>query len=326
MKRFFSAFLICFLLVFVLSSCDNNTTNDSSEKTEEQVKNETIYIPIISKGQEHQFWKAVKAGADKAAKEFGVEITFEGPASESEVDKQIEMLKTALSKNPSAICLAALDSKKIQEYLVQASDNGVPIIGFDSGVDSELTLTSASTDDYAASAYAAGKMAEFLNYEGKIAVICHSETSVNRRDGFVHAVQEKYPKLQIVTIEYTGGDVAKSMDATKKMLAKYPEIKGIFGTNEGCAVGCVNGIKELKKDGEIIIIGFDSGKAQMDAIRKGIEKGAITQNPVGIGYKAVEAAVRAIRNEQVDKIIDTGFYWYDKNNIDDDEIQAVLYE
>src|SRR5512139_750920 len=69
------------------------------------------YIPVISKGFQHQFWQAVKAGSEKAAKDFNVDITFEGPESESQVDKQIEMLQAALDKKPAAICFAALDSK-----------------------------------------------------------------------------------------------------------------------------------------------------------------------------------------------------------------------
>ena len=64
----------------------------------------------------------------------------------------------------------------------------------------------------------------------------------------------------------------------------------------------------------------------MDAIRAGTEAGAITQNPVGIGYKCVEAAVKASKGETLPKVIDTGFFWYDKTNIDNAEIQAVLYE
>ena len=67
------------------------------------------YIPIISKGFQHQFWQAVKKGAEKAAKELNVKITFEGPETESKVDKQIEMLQAALDKKPAAIGFAALD-------------------------------------------------------------------------------------------------------------------------------------------------------------------------------------------------------------------------
>jgi len=59
---------------------------------------EPIYIPVISKGFQHQFWQAVKKGAMQAALDYGVEITFEGPETEAQVDKQIEMLEAALSK------------------------------------------------------------------------------------------------------------------------------------------------------------------------------------------------------------------------------------
>lgn len=75
-----------------------------------------------------------------------------------------------------------------------------------------------------------------------------------------------------------------------------------------------------------MVIGYDSGKQQIDAIKSGVEAGAITQDPIGIGYKAVEAAVKAIKGEQLPKVIDTGFHWYDKTNIDSDEIKPLLYE
>ena len=130
-----------------------------------------IYIPVISKGFMHQFWQAVKSGADAAAADYGVTITFEGPESESEVAKQIDMLQTALDKQPNAIVIAALDSKAAIPLLEVAAGRGIPIIAFDSGVDSDLVLTTAATDNYAAAAKAADRMAELIGYEGKVAVI-----------------------------------------------------------------------------------------------------------------------------------------------------------
>ena len=69
-----------------------------------------VYIPMISKGFQHQFWQAVKAGADQAGKDLKVKVTFEGPETEAMVDKQIDMLSAALAKKPAAIGFAALDS------------------------------------------------------------------------------------------------------------------------------------------------------------------------------------------------------------------------
>jgi ribose transport system substrate-binding protein len=77
---------------------------------------------------------------------------------------------------------------------------------------------------------------------------------------------------------------------------------------------------------DVVVVGYDSGKAQTDAVRDGTIAGAITQNPVGIGYEAVKAGVMALKGEKVPPHIDTGFYWYDKTNINDAEIKAVLYE
>ena len=96
------------------------------------------YIPVISKGFQHQFWQAVKQGSEKAAKDFNVDITFEGPETEAQVDKQIEMLQTALDKKPAAICFAALDSKAAIPLLEKAKAANIPVIGFDSGVDSDI--------------------------------------------------------------------------------------------------------------------------------------------------------------------------------------------
>ncbi|MDI3548477.1 MAG: ribose transport system substrate-binding protein [Halanaerobiales bacterium] len=290
---------------------------------------EKLYIPVISKGFQHQFWQAVKLGAEQAAKDYNVEITFEGPESESQVDKQINMLQTALSKNPDALCFAALDSKAAIPLLEEAKAKNIPVVGFDSGVDSDIPVTTAATDNVAAAAYAADKMAELIGYEGEVAVIVHDQTSrtgIDRRDGFVNRIKEKYPKIKIVDIQYGGGDHLKSTDLAKTIIQAHPNLKGFFGANEGSAVGVINAVTELNMIGKIVVIGYDSGKLQLNAIRSGLMAGAITQNPVGIGYKAVEAAVKAINGEELPEVIDTGFYWYDINSIDSSVIKPLLYE
>ena len=290
---------------------------------------ERLYIPVISKGFQHQFWQAVKAGSEQAAKDFNVDITFEGPESEAMVDKQVEMFQTALDKNPAAICLAAVDSKAFEPLLQRAKEAGVPVIGFDSGVDSDIPVSTAATDNIAATALAADKMAELIGGEGEVAIIAHDQTSrtgIDRVKGFTDQITSKYPNITIVDTQYGGGDHLKSTDLAKAIIQAHPNLKGFFGANEGSIIGVLNAVQELGKEGEIVVIGYDSGKQQMDAIRAGTEAGAITQNPVGIGYKCVEAAVKAAKGESLPKVIDTGFYWYDSTNIDDPQIKAVLYE
>ncbi len=285
------------------------------------------YIPLVSKGFQHQFWQAVKTGAEQAAKDLNVRITFEGPDSETMVDKQIDMLAAALSKNPKAIGFAALDSQAAIPLLRKAQAAKIPVVAFDSGVDSDIPVTTATTNNIAAAALAADKMAEFIGGEGDVALVVHDQTSrtgIDRRDGFVNRIKEKHPKINIVSVQYGAGDHLKSTEITKSILQANPRLKGMFGANEGSAIRVINGAREMNR--KIVIIGYDSGKQQKQAIRDGLMAGAITQNPLGIGYKTVEAAVKALKGEKLEKVIDTGFFYYDKSNIDDPKIAAVLYD
>ncbi|GLH76901.1 LacI family transcriptional regulator [Bradyrhizobium sp. SSBR45G] len=288
---------------------------------------EDVYIPLVSKGFQHQFWQAVKLGAEQAAKAANVKITFEGPETEAMVDKQIDMLSAALAKKPQAIGFAALDSKAAIPLLKKADAGKIPVIAFDSGVDSDIPLTTCTTDNLAAAGLAADKMAGLIGDAGEVAVVVHDQTSrtgIDRRDGFLKQIKDKHPNIKIVSVQYGGGDQLKSTEITKSILQANPNIKGIFGANEGSAIGVLNGVKEMKK--KIVVIGYDSGKQQKAAINSGEMAGAITQNPIGIGSCTVDAAVKALKGEKLPKVTDTGFYWYDKSNIGDAKIAAVLYD
>lgn len=288
------------------------------------------YVAIVSKGFQHQFWQSVKDGAEEQGEKMGAKVTFEGPATESDVEDQITMLRNAISRQPDAIGFAALDSRAAQGLLQQADSQGIPIIAFDSGVDSDIPLTTAATNNKKAAAEAAEHMAELIGHEGKVGMVIHDQTSgsgQDRRDGFMEWMKENAPDVQLLEPQYGEGDQNKSANITKNLLTSNPEIAGIYGSNEGSAIGVIKGVKESGMGGEVTIVGFDSGQAQIDAIKDGIEDGAITQDPIGIGQKVVEAAMKAIngKGDELEEQIDTGYYWYDKSNIDDPEIDAVLY-
>ncbi|BCZ83062.1 LacI family transcriptional regulator [Paraburkholderia terrae] len=285
------------------------------------------YIPLISKGFQHQFWQAVKSGAEQSAKENNVRITFEGPETEAMVDKQIDMLSAALAKKPQALGIAALDSKAAIPLLKRAQSSKIPVIAFDSGVDSDIPLTTCATDNLAAAALAADKMAGMIGNSGEVGVIVHDQTSrtgIDRRDGFLNEMKSKHPNVKIVSVQYGGGDHLKSAEIAKAMIQANPNIKGIFGANEGSAEGAAIGVKESGK--KLVLIGYDSGKEQKEDIMSGLMAGAITQNPVGIGKCVIDSAVKALKGEKLPKKVDTGFYWYDKTNINDPKITAVLYD
>ncbi|WP_070000949.1 ABC transporter substrate-binding protein [Cellulosilyticum sp. I15G10I2] len=290
---------------------------------------ENVYIPIIAKGLKYSFWESVRLGAEEAARDLGIKITFEGPQEEAQTQQQLDMLNIALSRSPQAVILSAVDSRAVTPYLEEAQAKGIPVIGFDSGVDSPIVRTTVATDNYGAGELAAEKMVELLDKKGKVAIIIQDATSqvaTNRRDGFIDTITQQYPSMDVVAVGYGEGDAKKSSEIAKDIFKNHPDLKGIFGGNQGSAEGIAKALRELNKEGEITAIGFDSGNILTEAIRDGIIVGAVSQNPKEIGYKAVETAFKAYRGETLPAFIDTGYVWYDKSNIDNPEIKEFLYK
>src|SRR5690349_17007720 len=148
----------------------------------------------------------------------------------------------------------------------QAKNAKIPVIAFDSGVDSDVPVTTAATDNLAAAAEAAKHMADLIGHSGKVAMVVHDQTSVTgvqRRDGFKDYMTKNEPNIKIVDIQYSG-DPLKATDLAKAIIAANPDLKGMYGSNEGAAIGVVHAVQELGIQGKLTIIGFDSGKDQID--------------------------------------------------------------
>jgi len=205
---------------------------------------------------------------------------------------------------------------------------GVPALG----PDSDCALGVAYTNSLAAGSLAADKMAALLGGKGKVLVVGHSQTNqtgIDRAKGFTNRIKAKHKGIKLLTVQYAeGGDALKAQEIVSASLVANKDLKGVYGTNEGVSIGAGQAFKAAKlKNGAIKLIGFDSGKQQMANIKSGLQTGAITQSPMGIGAKTVEALVNYVRNKTVPKpLIDTGFYYYDKKNISDPTVAGNLYE
>ncbi len=299
-------------------------------QVEEIEETNQIYIPVIGKAQ-FPFWQVVKSGVEKAARDYNVYAIFQAPETEEphHINTQLNLLKSALANHPKAIVLAALEPRFVTPYLEQARDEGIPVIGFDSGVDSLIARTTVTTDNYGAGELAADQMAQLIGGAGKVGIIVPNQTSKNlmdRRDGFINTIREKYPNIELLPVLDSQGDDKRARELMRIFIAENPELHGIFGANESVSEAIIQVVKELNQEGEVEIVGFDSGRILLDAIREGIVAGAVTQNPANMGYMSIEAAIRAYHGERLPEFIDSGFAWYDRYNMDTPEIRSMLYE
>lgn len=288
-----------------------------------------IYIPVITKQIDTNFFQLIKAGTEQAAESYDIETTFDGAKLGEPAEVQLNKLNSVLSQKPQAIVLTALDSKAAAPYLEEAQAAGIPVIGLDTGVDSPIVKTTVSTNNYDAGAFAAEKMGQLLNGKGKVGIVALdriSKVAEARTTGFVDTLQNNYPNIEILPPKYNSDSVVLAKARTKALLTEHPDIAGIYAQGDDISTGVIQAIKELQKEGQVTIIGFDSSKTLSDAVREGTVAGAVSQDPVGMGYLAIQAALKAYKGETLPEFIDSGFFWYDKSNIDSPEIQPYLFE
>lgn len=307
-----------------------DTSGDMQDWEKAAVKGDgTKTIYLVSKGFQHRFWQAVKEGAEEAGKACGYKIQFVGPQNEKAVTEQTDQLNTAFSSKPAAIGFAALDSAAAAETLDKIKAEGIPVVAFDSGVDSDIPVTTVQTDNYAAAGEAAKHMIEILgDKQGSVGMVCHDQTSTTGKQrcaGFKDYFEKNAPSNLTLVQEQYAGEVGLAADTAKGIIQANSDIVGMYGSNEAAASGVVQGVSESGKS-DVTIVGFDSGKPQQDAIKDGSEAGAITQSPKRMGELTVKAAIAAINKGELPNVIDSGFAWYTKDNIADSSIAPNLYE
>lgn len=284
-------------------------------------------VYLVSMGFQHQYWQAVRQGAEAAGEEYGYQVEFVGPDDESQVTQQMNLLKTAFDTRPAAIGLAALSGDAARPLLEEIDAAGIPVIAFDSGVDYDIPVTTVQTDNVGAAEEVAKRVIEWTGGEGTIGLVCHDQTSQvgqERCDGFQNYIREHAPGMEMTTPQYAN-QVDLAANTALAMVQANPDIVAVYGANEAAAGGAVQGVRESGRT-DIGVFGFDSGATQMDAIRAGAQVGAVTQAPVRMGYETVVAAAKAIHGQELPKIIDSGFAWFDAENMDDPEIADNLYE
>ena len=320
MKKKLLAMLSCAaLLAASVTGCSSSKPAESaaapaagSEATSEaaaeaDAPSKDVKIALITMDSIDQHWVTLNEGAQKAAAELGVSVTFMSPNTKDDA-QQIECVNNAVAGGYQAIIVAANGPDAISSALKEASSSGVKIVYVDSpaNVDAEATF---STDNEAAGKTAGEEMIKALEAagitSGKIGIVnvnAATDSTVKRENGFRSAFEGK--GFELMETQYGEGDAAKSQTIAENYITQG--VVGIFGCNEGSTTGTGNAIK-ASGSSDIIGVGFDKSDAILNLIDDGYLLCTMAQNPDVMGEEGVKAAVKAINGESLGgKVTDTG--------------------
>jgi len=287
-----------------------------------------IYIPVVSKGYQHEFWQTVKLGSDTAAKELGVKTSFVGPADETQINQQIQLMEDMMARQPQAILLAALDANALVLPVEMAKSRGVEVATFDSGVNSDIPKSFIATNNIKAGGDAAVALGDMLKGKGKVGIIAHvagTQSAIERSEGFIEVMKASYPDIELLEIQYSDGDPQKAMDKTIDMYRANPDLAAVYATNEGATTGVANAISSMQLSGKVLVMGFDSTEGIISFLKAGTIQGFIVQDAYQIGYQGLTTLYHILEGKEVPKVVDIPVVIITKANIDSPEMQSVLH-
>jgi ribose transport system substrate-binding protein len=289
-------------------------------------------IAVIVKTVNSTFWQNVQKGAEAAikAEPGGHTLTVQGPASESAVADQVNMVENAVTRGVAGIVLAPCDPDALVPVVKRAWEAHIPVVVIDSALSPRADRyhqAFLATDNRRAGERAAEALIARVGTEGQIAVMSYvagvgSETG--RVGGFIDYVKS-HSKLQVLGPYYSQSQMATALNQTTDILAAYPALKGIFGANEPTAVGMGRALKQSGKAGRIVGIGFDGNQDLQGFIKDGTLAAILVQGSFQMGERGVATAAKLLRKEPVEKVIDTGAVLVTRDTIGSPEARNVLY-
>jgi ribose transport system substrate-binding protein len=290
-------------------------------------------IAVIPKGTSHAFWQSIRAGAERAGREFGATIIWRGPLREDDRDSQVSEVEGFVGRGVSGIVLAPLDESALVQPVAEAGRKKIPVVLFDSGLKGDGYVSFVATDNLKGGRLGGERLAQSLNGKGKVMLLRYAEghdSTAKREQGFLDAMKAN-PGIEVVSSnQYVGADVEGAYKRAESLLSTYKKpdgslsIDGIFTPNESSSFALLRVLQDNGWAGKVKFVGFDASPNLVKGLREGGIDGLVVQDPVQMGYTAVKTMVAHLKGQPVEKWIDTGVHVATRENMATPEIKALL--
>jgi len=260
-------------------------------------------------GMRHgDYWKTVYSGAETAAREYGVNLSFLAPDDEEDVKGQAALVAQALEDGADALILAPNDDIALAGAVNEAA-LAVPVVIIDSKVNSSKPKSYIGTDNYEAGRKAAEELIRLMEGRssriGIMGFVQGTQKAEMREKGLLDTLA-KHPEIAVVEKEYSFSDQQLATQLTQAMIETHERLDAIVALNSIASLGVAEGLGKLGLEGTVKLIAFDSTVQELELMQEGVISATIIQNPFSMGYLGVRHAVEAMKSQKVPAIVDTG--------------------
>ncbi|WP_128380051.1 sugar ABC transporter substrate-binding protein [Streptomyces cavernae] len=255
-----------------------------------------VKVGLITKTDTNPFFVKMKEGAEKSAKENGVQLVTAAGKFDGDNAGQVTAIENMVASGVKGILITPSDSKAIVPAIEKARAKGVLVIALDTPTEPEDAVDALFATDNLKAGELIGEYAKAA-MKGKTAKIATLDLApgvsvgVQRHNGFLKGfgIDEKDPA--VVCSQDTGGDQAKGQTAMENCLQKEPDINVVYTINEPAALGAYTALKAKGREKDVLIVSVDGGCTGTTAVKDGKIAATSQQYPLKMAAEGVKAVV-----------------------------------
>jgi ribose transport system substrate-binding protein len=314
--------LAVLLGLLVAAGCGDD--DDSSSGGGEDQDYEIVFIPGVA-GDD--FFHTIWLGAQERAKKVGASIEQQAPPK-YEPASQIPLVNAAIAKKPDALLVAATDADALRAPLKTASDRGIKVLTFDTGVtDPSFVVTHVSSDIVDAGRIVGTELVRLVGENGELMYIDHAPGvafAKDLRSGFEEVVKST-PGVTLLPVQYSEIEPQKANTITRTTVTSHPNLAGAFvgvGVN---AQGAVPALKAAHKLDQVKTVAFDAFADNMKFLTAGELNAVVSVAARDYGHELVDLAVDSLDGKDVPPSVKPKICVLTAENQDDPENKPCLY-
>jgi rhamnose transport system substrate-binding protein len=297
MKRhLLSVFL---LLALILAACGGpaatepqaDATEPPAAATEAPVAGEGGNYVLVPKNLGNPYFDTANQGAQEAAAELGVEVTYQG-SSVADATEQIQLLNSLIAQNVNGLAISANDADALVPTGQEAMAAGIPVVTWDSAIAPEgrdVHINQAESEGIGdVQIQMASELAEG---EGQIAILSATSTAPNQNEWIQFMEEElqnpEYAGLELVATVYGDDEDEKSYNEAQGLMQTYPDLEVIIAPTTVGIAASARAVQDAGRVGEVFVTGLGTPNQMREYVNSGAAPMFALWNPADLGYLAI---------------------------------------
>ncbi|MFF7794591.1 substrate-binding domain-containing protein [Streptomyces sp. NPDC007991] len=293
------------IAALTLTACGSGSGSGTANAGSGSVK-----VGLITKTDTNPFFVKMKEGAEKAAKDNGVQLVTAAGKFDGDNAGQVTAVENMVASGVKGILITPSDSKAIVPAIEKAKAKGVLVIALDTPTDPESAADALFATDNLKAGELIGEYAKAA-MKGKTAKIAALDLApgvsvgVQRHNGFLKGFGAT--DKDVACAQDTGGDQSKGQTAMENCLQKEPGINVVYTINEPAALGAYTALKAKGREKDVLIVSVDGGCTGTKAVKDGKIAATSQQYPLKMAAEGVKAvATYAKDGKKASGYTDTG--------------------